>query len=164
VVRREAYRRAGGHVPDAVLDDIALARALRRSGARGGIVDGATLASCRMYDGWTTLRDGYAKSLWAAFGSPRGALGVLAWLSVAYLVPAVAALRGSRAGLLGYAAGVAGRAIAARRTGGRAWPDALAHPVSVVAFGWLLVRSLAGRRRGTLRWKGRDAHARPLGG
>ena len=164
VVRREAYRRAGGHVPDAVLDDIALARALRRSGARGGIVDGATLASCRMYDGWTTLRDGYAKSLWAAFGSPRGALGVLAWLSVAYLVPAVAALRGSRAGLIGYAAGVAGRAIAARRTGGRAWPDALAHPVSVVAFGWLLVRSLAGRRRGTLRWKGRDAHARPLGG
>jgi hypothetical protein len=151
-------------VPDAVLDDIALARALRRSGARGGIVDGTTLASCRMYEGWATLQDGYGKSLWSAFGSPRGALGVLTGLGLTYVVPAVAALRGSRAGLLGYAAGVAGRAIAARRTGGRAWPDALAHPVSVTTFGWLVLRSLAGHRRGTLRWKGRDVHARSLGG
>lgn len=163
VVRREAYQRAGGHVPDAVLDDIALARALRRTGARGGIVDGTTLASCRMYDGWAALHDGYGKSLWAAFGSPGGAIGVLAGLGVAYLVPAVAALRGSRAGLLGYTAGVVGRVIAARRTGGRAWPDALAHPASVVAFGWLVMRSLLGHRRGTLAWKGRDVQARVPG-
>lgn len=162
VVRREAYRRAGGHLPDAVLDDIALARALRRHGARGGIVDGTALASCRMYDGWSALQDGYGKSLWAAFGSPRGALGVLAGLAVVYLVPAVAALRGSRVGLLGYVAGVVGRVIAARRTGGRAWPDALAQPASVAAFGWLVVRSLTGHRRGTLTWKGRDVR-RALG-
>jgi hypothetical protein len=164
VVRRDVYRRAGGHVPDAVLDDIALARVLRRCGARGGIVDGTALADCRMYDGWAALQDGYGKSLWAAFGSPGGALAVLAGLGVAYLLPAVAALRGSRMGLLGYAAGVAGRVIAARRTGGRAWPDALAHPVSVAAFGWLVVRSLAGHRRGTLTWKGRDVHAPTQGG
>ena len=30
--------------------------------------------------------------------------------------------------------GVAGRVVTARATGGRAWPDALAHPVSVVLF------------------------------
>jgi hypothetical protein len=117
-----------------------------------------------MYDGWAALQDGYGKSLWAAFGSPGGALGVLAGLGVAYVIPAVAALRGSRAGLLGYAAGVVGRVISARRTGGRAWPDALAHPVSVAAFGWLVVRSLAGHRRGRLTWKGRDVHAPAQGG
>jgi hypothetical protein len=155
VVRRAAYDRAGGHPPDAVLDDIALARALRRTGARGGIVDGTRLATCRMYDGWPALRDGYGKSLWAALGRPAGAAGAIAALGVAYVVPAVAALRGSRIGALGYAAGVAGRVIAARRTGGRAWPDALAHPVSVTALGWLTARSLRHHRRGTLRWKGR---------
>jgi len=164
VVRRAAYQRAGGHVPDAVLDDIALARALRRTGARGGIVDGTALASCRMYHGWAPLRDGYGKSLWAAFGSPQGALGVVAALGVAYLVPVAAALRGSRVGLLGYAAGVVGRVIAARRTGGRALPDALAHPVSVAAFSWLVVRSLVEHRRGTLTWKGRDVPAQAIGG
>lgn len=191
VVRRDAYRRAGGHLPDAVLDDIALARALRRVGARGGIVDGSTLASCRMYDDWAALRDGYGKSLWAAFGSPAGASAVVGGLALAYVLPAAAALRGLaaalrglvaalgrcsaarngcsaahsgcladraglRAGLIGYAAGVAGRVIAARRTGGRAWPDALAHPASVATFGWLVVRSFAGRRRGALTWKGRQ--------
>ncbi|GAA0973162.1 hypothetical protein GCM10009562_12930 [Nocardioides aquaticus] len=55
---------------------------------------------------------------------------------------------------MGYAAGVASRALVARRTGGRAG-DALAHPVSVVALGLLVLDSLRGHRRGTLRWKGR---------
>ncbi|HEY7046172.1 MAG TPA: glycosyltransferase [Jatrophihabitantaceae bacterium] len=155
VVRRDAYERAGGHRPDDVLDDLALARALRRSGARGGVVDGTTLASCRMYDGWAALRDGYGKSLWAAFGGPVGAAGVLAGLAVAYLVPAVAALRGSRIGALGYAAGVAGRALTARRTGGRPWPDALAHPASIATLAYLTGRSFVGHRRGTLRWRRR---------
>jgi hypothetical protein len=155
VVRRAAYERAGGHLPGAVLDDLALAHALRRSGAQGGIVDGTHLATCRMYDGWPALRDGYSKSLWAAFGSPAGAAAVLAALGVAYVAPALAALRGSKIGALGYAVGVAGRVIAARRTGGRAWPDALAHPASVVALAGLSALSFIRRSRGTLTWRGR---------
>lgn len=155
VVRRAAYERAGGHPTGDVLDDLALARALCRTDARGGFVDGTHLAGCRMYDSWPALRDGYGKSLWSAFGGPAGTVATLAALSVTYVLPAVAALRGSRIGALGYAAGVAGRVIAARRTGGRVWPDSLAHPASVATLAWLGVRSLAGRRRGTLAWKGR---------
>jgi hypothetical protein len=64
-------------------------------------------------------------------------------------------VRGSRVGLAGYAAGVAGRVIAARRTGGRAWPDALAHPASIAALGALTARSWRLRRAGRLAWKGR---------
>jgi hypothetical protein len=62
--------------------------------------------------------------------------------------PAVALI-----GAVGYAAGVAGRALTARATGGRAWPDALGHPLSVLLFGWLMARSY--RRRRTVTWKGR---------
>jgi hypothetical protein len=51
--------------------------------------------------------------------------------------------------------GVAGRMVAASATGGRAWPDALAQPVSIVIFGWLIARSFALRRRGRLSWRGR---------
>jgi hypothetical protein len=109
-----------------------------------------------MYDGWPALREGYAKSLWASVGgSPVASAAAAAALSAVYLVPAAAALRGSRAGLLGYAAGAAGRAVVAARTGGRAWPDALAHPVSVLLFDVLMARSLRGHRRGSLRWRGR---------
>ena len=155
VVRRAAYERAGGHARTAVLDDLALLRAIKRTGGRGVVVDGSSLASCRMYAGWPELRDGYAKSLWSAFGSPAGAAGVLAVLGVAYVLPPLAMLRGSRAGAVGYLAAVAARVISARRTGGRAWPDALAHPVSIALLGYLTAYSHLGHRRGTLRWKGR---------
>jgi hypothetical protein len=152
-----ALARAGGFgaVRGAVLDDVALLRAVKAAGGRGGVADGTALASCRMYASWEELSAGYAKSLWSATGPPPAAAAVGAALALAYVVPALAALGGSRAGLAGYLAGVAGRVVAARRTGGRAWPDALAHPASVVALLALLVRSHRGRRARALSWKGR---------
>ncbi|SEO97829.1 glycosyltransferase [Trujillonella endophytica] len=153
-----AYLASGGHaaVRGEVLEDVALARAVKRAGGRAVPVAGAELAACRMYDGWTALSAGYAKSLWAAVGgSPAAGVAAAAVLSAIGVVPAVAALRGSRAGLVGYAAGVAGRAVSAAATGTRVWPDALAHPVSLLAFDLLLARSVAGHRRGTLTWRGR---------
>ena len=157
VVRRAAYERAGGHAAagGAVLDDLMLLRAIKGAGGRGGIVDGTRLASCRMYDGWPALRDGYAKSLWTAFGTPAGAAAVLGLLGLAYVLPPVAALRGSPAGTLGFAAAVLGRVVTARATGGRAWPDALAQPASIAMLAYLTVHSHVQHRRGTLSWKGR---------
>jgi hypothetical protein len=154
-----AYRRSGGHatpsVRAAVLDDIELSRAVRRAGGHGGIVDGTDVARCRMYDGWPSLRAGYSKSLWAAFGSPARGLAVAAAATVVYVVPAVAAVAGSPVGATGYAAGVVGRVLVARRVGGRMWPDVLAHPLSVAAFDLLMVDSVRRRRAGSLTWKGR---------
>ena len=164
VVDARAYRRAGGHaaVRDQMLEDVALLRAVKRSGGRGGVVDGTPLASCRMYDGWSDLREGYGKSLWSAFGSPAGATGVVATLGFAYLVPPLAALGGSRVGLVGYGAGVLGRIATARRTGARVWPDTLAHPASVATFGWLVGDSLRRHRAGTLTVRGRPVSSATL--
>ena len=150
-VRRSAYDRAGGHaaVRAAVVEDVELLRAVKRTGGRGGICDGTQLATTRMYDSWDELVGGYTKSLWT-LPAPT-----LALLMLVYVLPPLAALRGSRAGALGYVAAVAGRVIAARRTGSRALPDALAHPVSVTVFAWLAARSRLARRRGVLTWKGR---------
>jgi hypothetical protein len=164
VLTRRGYERAGGHaaVRGEVLEDIALLRAVKRSGGRGALVDGSRLAACRMYDGWPSVRDGWTKSLWAAVGgSPVASGAAAAALTAVYVVPPVAALRGSRAGLLGYAAGVLGRAAVALRTGGRAWPDALAHPVSVLVLDLLMARSVRGRRQGTLAWRGRPVAGSP---
>lgn len=160
-VRADSYRRAGGHaaVAGEVLDDVALFRALKRVGCRAVVTDGTDVATCRMYDGWPQLRDGYTKSLWAAFGTPGGAVGVTGLLGLLYVVPPVAALAGARIGWVGYAAGVAGRVVVGRRVGSRVWPDALAHPASVAALGYLSAQSWHRRRRGELRWKGRPVVA-----
>jgi hypothetical protein len=158
VFRATGYAAAGGHgsVRGEVLEDIALMRAVKRAGLRGTVVDGSALARCRMYDGWPALREGYTKSLWGAVGgSPAASLGAAAVLTAVFVVPPVAALAGSRAGLLGYLAGVAGRVVVARRTGGRAWPDSLAHPLSVLVFDRLVAGSVLARRSGRLTWRGR---------
>lgn len=162
VVDAHAYRASGGHaaVHDVVLEDVGILRALKRHGFRGAPGDGSAVASCRMYESAAEIFHGYTKSLWSAFGSATGAAIIATTMIAVYVVPpAVAVLsrdRPTRAiGALGYASGVAGRALVARTTGERSWPDSLAQPASMAAFAGLIVTSLVRRRRGTLTWKGR---------
>ncbi|MEU4554845.1 glycosyl transferase family 2 [Micromonospora violae] len=165
VVDRAGYTAAGGHaaVADKILEDVELARAVKRAGGRIALADGSRLATCRMYDDWPQLRDGYSKSLWASFGHPGAAAAVVAALLLLYTAPPLIALAGTAVGapwvaavgLTGYLLGVLGRVLTARATGGRWWPDALAHPVSVVVLGWLTLRSYHLRKRRRLTWRGR---------
>ncbi|MGW3602628.1 glycosyltransferase [Micromonospora sp. NPDC005161] len=165
VLDRAGYTAAGGHaaVADKILEDVELARAVKRAGGRIALADGSRLATCRMYDDWPQLRDGYSKSLWASFGHPGAATAVVASLLLLYtappLVTVVALAAGApvvaAVGLAGYLLGVAGRVLTARATGGRWWPDALAHPVSVVVLGWLTSRSYHLRKQRRLTWRGR---------
>ncbi|MET8093991.1 glycosyltransferase family 2 protein [Micromonospora sp. NPDC005220] len=165
VVDRAGYTAAGGHaaVADKILEDVELARAVKRAGGRIALADGSRLATCRMYDDWPQLRDGYSKSLWASFGHPGAAAAVVTALLLLYTAPPLVALVGAAAGaagvatvgLAGYLLGVTGRVLTARATGGRWWPDALAHPVSVVVLGWLTLRSYHLRKQRRLTWRGR---------
>ncbi|MER7331966.1 MULTISPECIES: glycosyltransferase family 2 protein [unclassified Micromonospora] len=165
VVDRAGYDAAGGHaaVAEKVLEDIELARAVKRAGGRIALADGSRLAACRMYEDWPQLRDGYSKSLWATFGHPGAAAAVVTLLLVLYTAPPLLAVVALAAGaptvtaaaLAAYLLGVAGRVVSARATGGRWWPDALAHPVSVVVLGWLTLRSYHLRKRRRLSWRGR---------
>lgn len=147
-VSRAAYDRAGGHaaVRSDVVEDVALLRAVKRTGGRGGVVDGTAIATTRMYDGWPELVAGYRKSLHTV------PLRTPVLLAALYLLPPLAALRGSRAGAVATAAAVAGRAGTAARTGSPV-ADSLTHPLGVALLLWLTVRSHLAR--GSARWKGR---------
>lgn len=164
MVDAEDYHRVGGHaaVAGEVLEDIALMRAFKRAGLRTATVDGSHLAQCRMYVGPQQVIDGYSKSLWDAFNGPAGSVGVMVLLGWAYVIPAVAivaAPRNRAIALLGYAAGVASRAMVARRTGERILPDTLAQPASITAFIALNALSWQRHLRGTNTWKGRPVVA-----
>jgi len=151
VLDRAAYDRAGGHeaVRDKVLEDIELARAVKRSGGRIALADGSRLARCRMYASWPELRDGYTKSLWASSGP--------AFFLVWYLLPLAALPWYPVPAGLAVLLGIAGRMIAARATGGRVLPDTLFHPASVLLFAYLVARSrlVVRSRRRRVTWKGR---------
>lgn len=49
----------------------------------------------------------------------------------------------------------------AKQVGEPALPDALAHPISIMAFLGILGASIVRRDRGTLHWKGRPVEVRP---
>ena len=163
VLDAAAYRSIGGHacVRGAVVEDVALMRALKIAGHLTATVDGSSLADCRMYDGAAQVADGYGKSLWSAFGGPAGSVAVNGLLLAAYVVPPAAMIasrrRSTRAiGLAGYAAGIVSRALVARRTGERLWPDTAAQPASIIAFSALNAVSWTRHLRGTNTWKGRS--------
>lgn len=167
VVDRDAYDRIGGHraVAGHVLEDIALMRAVRAGGDRAVTVDGSHLAQCRMYRGTGDVVAGYTKSLWAAFGGAPGSVAGTGLLLLAHVVPPVAMLaardRRTRAwGAMGYAAGVASRAMVARSTGEPRLPDTLAHPLSIIAFVALSAESWRRHLSGSATWKGRPVGPR----
>lgn len=162
ILDTEAYLQAGGHVSvrNIVLEDIALMRSLKKSGARCATVNGAHIAQCRMYESTKDVVDGYTKSLWSAFGSPGGTIAVTALLAATYIAPAVGMVvsrkKSTRAiGAIGYSAGVLSRALVAQRTGNPVFPDSLAHPASITMFIGLTALSWSRHLRGKNEWKGR---------
>lgn len=150
-VRREAYVAVGGHaaVRGEVLEDLALARAFKAAGYRVAMADGTDIAACRMYASDADLVAGYTKSLHDAFGP--GTIGLLVFM---YVFPVMALRRAPVPALLGYAAGVTGRILVARRTR-QSVPEAFAHPLSILALSGLWLRSVRAKRRGELTWRGR---------
>ncbi len=86
LVRRSALDAVGGFgsVSHTVLEDVALARALKAAGSRLRVVDGRDLCGTRMYDSVRTIADGFGKNARALHGDAlwRLACGLplLAWL------------------------------------------------------------------------------------
>ncbi|WP_244899351.1 glycosyltransferase [Rhodococcus zopfii] len=161
-----AYAAIGGHavVAASPTEDLDLARTLRTAGRRTVVAAAGPFASCRMYLDRRQLAAGYTRWLWSAFGSPVGAVAVLAGYTLAYVLPPVSAIAGRGAvrrwGLAGTAAALVSRALARSAERGTAVTgsdavSALGHPAAIAGFGALTVASLRARRRGRTDWKNR---------
>jgi chlorobactene glucosyltransferase len=71
-IRRETYRRIGGHaaVANHLVEDVAMARAVAAAtgeGLRLTSCDGTALVQCRMYHSFPDLWEGFTKNLWPLF-------------------------------------------------------------------------------------------------
>ncbi|WP_245650147.1 glycosyltransferase [Millisia brevis] len=161
------YRRIGGHdsVVGEVAEDLAIARAVRRSGGRTIVRYSPALARCTMYRSAGDVRTGHRRWLAPSTGGAVGALGAAAHLTTTGLLPVIALLVGGDArvrtfGAIGYAATVAGRLVVRRAESGRRpgridLLSALGHPVAVIAELALLADSARAHRFGDVEWKGR---------
>lgn len=156
VVQTAAYIASGGHkaIKGEVLDDMELAKALKRAGFKGGVSNGSNIASCRMYQNWPQLRNGYQKSLWRAFNSIPNAIILSLLLIVFFIYPVFDMLKGSSIGLVSYFLVVLSRMITAKLSRGNLI-SAFLHPLSILLLIYLLITSWIQHSRGNLAWKGR---------
>lgn len=156
IVRNSLYQKAGGHIEirAEVLDDMELARLLRKSGGIGSVVDGSRSASCEMYPDSQALIDGYSKSQWRAFGGSFGAIFAIAFLFLSSIYPVIRGFGGEMWGLFGYLAMFISRALTALRTRSVLITAPL-HPVAIAMWIALIIRSMILKRSGRLQWRGR---------
>jgi chlorobactene glucosyltransferase len=88
--RREAYHKIGGHAAlgTLIVEDLALARNIKKAGLRWRVVNITDLISCRMYLGSQRAFEGFAKNLFATFDFRVGEfLFVYLWLGALFLAP-----------------------------------------------------------------------------
>ena len=159
LVERAAYDRAGGHegIRGRLVDDQALAEAVKAAGGLLVPAFAGDLVRVRMYEGLAELWRGWRKntsvglargSAWAALAGAVGGLGAVAG-------PLLALARGPRAlGAVALAAQLVARADVAPvvPTPRRHW---LALPLGVVFLCAVSLRSSLDRLRGGVEWRGR---------
>jgi chlorobactene glucosyltransferase len=156
--RRSAYERVGGHrtVAPSVLDDVKLARAVKRHGLRLRMAEGNALIACRMYDSWPAVRDGFAKNILAGYGGSVVLLLLAAVLHFAlFLLPWALLLTPNYPwGAAMIVLGISARALSAAYSRQRV-RDALLLPVSVLLMQRIALHAIYWQFTGGPRWKGR---------
>lgn len=166
---RDIYERIGGHelVADRILDDLGIARVVKRHGGRILMLSAVESVGCRMYQSWGEVRRGFAKNAFALHNE-RMASAALTEISgvMLFIVPAALVvvngvrrrftLNGFWLPLLQYAVAVVGRFQVSRRF---RFPliDSLTMPASISALLGILANSIWwGRRPDGYHWKGRN--------
>jgi len=162
LIRREAYDAVRGHagVASEILEDVALARRVKRAGYRLWFGSGAGVVDVRMYRSFAAMWEGWKKNLYRLMGDSgagmrRELLHVVPWMPGALLL----------AGWLWPALALAGAALLALRLAAYALVlSRNGFPVSrmfyylpaVGLYAGVLAASWRSHARGRVMWKGRE--------
>jgi glycosyltransferase involved in cell wall biosynthesis len=169
LIKREAYEAVGGHaaVAASILEDVALARAIKVSGRKIRFRYAADAVRTRMYRNFRQLSEGWTKNLALLFPNPgwlavktflfwaspwllvmllsTGLLKNIAWYAIAGLILCVQVFRIARANF-------------------KITMTLLAAIFGMPMFAYLLLRSKRAHAKGDVSWKGRsyEGQAQPI--
>jgi glycosyltransferase involved in cell wall biosynthesis len=164
LVSREAYDAVGGHAAIAVslLEDVALASAVKSSGRKIFFRYGGDAVGTRMYRSFAQLREGWTKNLVLLFRSPVR-LAVLRLMEFALIVgggtiAVTTGLHGKRPSAVAAAILTAAMYILFMKRIRRArfsWDANVFALAGLPLFSYLLLRSRMAHMKGSVSWKGR---------
>jgi glycosyltransferase involved in cell wall biosynthesis len=161
LIRRATYEAVGTHavVADEILEDVALARVVKRSSRKIRFRYNADAVQTRMYRSFAQLREGWTKNLVLLFPRPRWiALKILGeWGLPWLLLSLVGFITPSHHGSLIAAAALLGARnfLRLRRANFDAVMEVLGVLFGMPMFAYLLLRSKRRHEKGTVAWKGR---------
>ena len=165
LISREAYDEVGGHtaVATSLLEDVALARAVKVSGRKIFFRYGGDAVRTRMYRSLAQLREGWTKNLALLFRSPmqlallRLTEFVLIVGSVAMAVVAGVAGRSQTSAAIGVLSVILlGFLLKRIRKAHSSWDANCLVLIGLPVFSYLLVRSRIAYWKGSVSWKGRQ--------
>jgi glycosyltransferase involved in cell wall biosynthesis len=164
LITREAYDAVGGHAAIAgnLLEDVALARAVKRSGRKIFFRYGGDAVRTRMYRNFSHLREGWIKNLALLFPSPLrlAALRALEFVLIiaSFAISIASTMRGrSRPALVAAAlAAVLYTFFLKRiRRAHFSWDANILALFGLPLFSYLLLLSKSAHAKGSVPWKGR---------
>jgi len=161
LVTREAYNAVGGHaaLASSLLEDVELARAVKRSGRKIFFRFGGDAVHTRMYRTFPQLLEGWTKNLAILFPSPaRLAIWrLLEFIALVISLALVIVLVGSGNFLLSPLF-LIGPVVTLRRIASAhfAWSANLLVLFGLPLFSYLLIRSKLSHQKGKVTWKGRE--------
>ena len=164
LITREAYDAVGGHAAIAakLLEDVALARAVKKSGRKICFRFGGDAVRTRMYRSFAQLREGWTKNLVLLFPSPMRLATLRAFEFILIVSSFATGINTARHGHFqpAVAAGILGAILYAMflariRRAHFFWDAALLALFGLPLFSYLLVRSKLAHKHGDVWWKGR---------
>jgi len=157
LIRRAAYDAVGGHaaIAEEILEDVALARAVKRSGRKIRFRYADDAVRTRMYRSFRQLREGWTKNLALLFPNPGwGAAKTLFWWAIPWLI--LLLTKWSLTWRVVAAMVVLARNTAQlRRANFGLGMDILGALAGMPMFAFLLLRSRRAHRQNKVGWKGR---------
>lgn len=163
LIRRDHYDAVGGHqsLREAVVDDVGMARLLRRNHYRTTVVSANALTSVRMYEGGRAIVEGFTKNIFTVFQRSyllTVSIGILA--VVFHVLPYWWALRGELMSVVSVALITATRLVLFSALQYPMHYAIWAHPFMILFWTWVSFRSMwiTGVRR-QLAWRGRTYEA-----
>jgi glycosyltransferase involved in cell wall biosynthesis len=165
LISREAYEAVGRHaaISDSLLEDVALAKNVKKSGRKILFRYGGDAVRTRMYRSFGQLREGWTKNLALLFSSPvrlavmRSLEFMLIVGSVALAVVSVAGRRWPAATLTAaVAATLYGFLLKRIQRAHFSWDATALSLFGLPLFSYLLLCSALSYKRGRVSWKGRQ--------
>jgi glycosyltransferase involved in cell wall biosynthesis len=165
LIRREPYEAVGGHATIAgdILEDVALASAVKRSGRKIRFRYAPDAVRTRMYRNYRELRDGWTKNLALLFPRPgRLAAKTLALWAIPWVALSVAYASHGWWWVGIYFVTFLYVAIRIKRANSTLGGELLGAVFGMPMFAYLLLRSKRAHATGSVTWKGRTYSGNPL--